>query len=87
MAECAIIGVAESKTLEKASSEWSLSDVIQLLRATVDNLQSEMEKMKAEPKRESQEALKEAELKHWSQTGLLHIMLKLQELGVVAIRY
>ena len=73
MAECADVGVAESKTLEEAVSDWTkdLSDIILVQRARVVNLQSEVEKRKAERKLKAQEDLKEAEIQLWSQEALL----------------
>ena len=56
-----------------AVSDWTkdLSDIILVQRARVVNLQSEVEKRKAERKLKAQEDLKEAELQLWSQEALL----------------
>ena len=73
MAECADVGVAESKTLEEAVSDWTqdLSDIILVQRGRVANLQTEVEKKKAERKLKAQEDLEEAEIQLWSQEALL----------------
>ena len=57
----------------EAVSDWTkdLSDVILVQRARVVNLQSEVEKRKAERKLKAQEDFQEAELKLWSQEALL----------------
>ena len=56
-----------------AVSDWTqdLSDIILVQRARVVNLQSEVEKRKAERKLKAQEDLKEAEIQLWSQEALL----------------
>ena len=58
---------------EEEVSDWTedLSDLILVQRARVVNLQSEVEKRKAERKLKAQEDLKEAEIQLWSQEALL----------------
>ena len=63
----------KSQISEEAVSDWTqdLSDIILVQRARVVNLQSEVEKRKAERKLKAQEDLKEAEIQLWSQEALL----------------
>ena len=63
----------EIKISEEDVSDWTkdLSDIILVQRARVVNLQSEVEKRKAERKLKAQEDLKEAEIQLWSQEALL----------------
>ena len=63
----------KSQISEEAVSDWTkdLSDIILVQRARVVNLQSEVEKRKAEVKLKAQEDLKEAEIQLWSQEALL----------------
>ena len=63
----------KSQISEEAVSDWTkdLSDIILVQRARVVNLQSEVEKRKAERKLKAQEDLEEAEIHLWSQEALL----------------
>ena len=63
----------ERQISEEDVSDWTkdLSDIILVQRARVVNLQSEVEKRKAERKLKAQEDLKEAEIQLWSQEALL----------------
>ena len=63
----------KSQISEEAVSDWTqdLSDIILVQRARVVNLQSEVEKRKAERKLKAQEDLEEAEIQLWSQEALL----------------
>ena len=73
MAESVDVNMQSCSISEEAVSDWTqdLSDIILVQRARVVNLQSEVEKRKAERKLKAQEDLKEAEIQLWSQEALL----------------